>query len=269
VDSNPEGGRLGRKGVEATDLPVARAPAPGPVHWTRSELLAHASHELRDPLNTIIGFAELMSAGKVGSISDDHKEYLGDIVNSSHHLLDVIDGLLDIARLASGSMEFCNVATDPGRVVAEVREVLDGLASSKRIRVDAEIDSALAGAVLDPSKLRDVLRSYLSNALKFTLDGGHVTMRVLRDGPQGIRVEVVDTGIGIRPEDTHRLFVEFQQLDAGMAKKCPGTGLGLALTRRIVEAQGGRVGVRSEVGKGSTFWAVLPCGQPGDTPRGG
>jgi signal transduction histidine kinase len=103
-----------------------------------------------------------------------------------------------------------------------------------------------------------VLYNYLSNALKFTPEEGLVTIHALPEEGERVRIEVEDTGIGIRREDTHRLFVEFQQLDAGMSKKYAGTGLGLALTRRIVEAQGGSVGVRSEPGKGSTFWAVLP-----------
>ncbi|MGH7440540.1 MAG: PAS domain S-box protein [Polyangiaceae bacterium] len=229
----------------------------------KSEFLANMSHELRTPLNAIIGFAELMFKGKVGPVSDDHKEYLGDILNSSRHLLQLINDVLDLAKVESGKMEFRPEPIDLGKIIAEVRDILRGLASTKRIRIETNVDPSVSAAVLDPSKLKQVLYNYLSNALKFTPDEGSVTLRVLREDAERARIEVEDTGIGIRREDTHRLFVEFQQLDAGMAKKYAGTGLGLALTRRIVEAQGGTVGVRSEPGKGSTFWAVLPLSRPG------
>ena len=224
----------------------------------KSEFLANMSHELRTPLNAIIGFAELMFKGKVGAVSDDHKEYLGDILNSSRHLLQLINDVLDLAKVESGKMEFRPEPADLGKVIGEVRDILRGLASTKRIRVETKVDAGAAAVVLDPSKLKQVLYNYLSNALKFTPEAGLVTIQVIREDRERVRIEVEDTGIGIRREDTHRLFVEFQQLDAGMAKKYAGTGLGLALTKRVVEAQGGRVGVRSEPGKGSTFWAVLP-----------
>jgi signal transduction histidine kinase len=112
--------------------------------------------------------------------------------------------------------------------------------------------------VIDPSRLKQVLYNYLSNAIKFTPEGGHVTIRVAPQDADHFRLEVEDSGIGIPPQDMERLFVEFQQLDASVSKKYQGTGLGLALTRRIAEAQGGRVGVRSTPGQGSTFFAVLP-----------
>jgi PAS domain S-box-containing protein len=224
----------------------------------KSEFLANMSHELRTPLNAIIGFAELMFKEKVGPISPDHKEYLGDILNSSRHLLKLINGVLDLAKVESGQMEFRPEPLDLRAVVTEVSDILRGLASTKRIRIETKVNVSDAAAVLDPSKLKQVLYNYLSNALKFTPEEGLVTIQVMSEEGGRVRVEVRDTGIGIRREDTHRLFVEFQQLDAGMAKKHAGTGLGLALTRRIVEAQGGTVGVTSELGKGSTFWAVLP-----------
>jgi PAS domain S-box-containing protein len=224
----------------------------------KSEFLANMSHELRTPLNAIIGFSELMFKGKVGAVSDEHKEYLGDILNSSRHLLKLINDVLDLAKVESGKMEFVAESVDIGEVVVEVCDILRGIASAKRIRIQTEIESGFPPARLDPSKLKQVLYNYLSNALKFTPEDGLVTIRVTSEGRDCVRIEVEDTGIGIRPEDTHRLFIEFQQLDAGMAKKYAGTGLGLALTKRIVEAQGGSVGLRSEPGKGAAFWAVFP-----------
>jgi len=224
----------------------------------KSEFVANMSHELRSPLNGIIGFAELMHSGKTGPLSDPHKEYLGDILTSSRHLLHLINDVLDLARVEAGRMEFHPEAVDLAKLVGEVRDGLRTLAAAKRIQVKMEIDPGLTGVTADPAKLKQLLYNYLSNALKFTPDGGRVTVRVGPEDADTYRIEVEDTGIGIRPEDLGRLFVEFQQLDAGAAKKHKGTGLGLALTKRIVEAQSGKVGVRSAPGTGSVFFAVLP-----------
>jgi PAS domain S-box-containing protein len=224
----------------------------------KSEFLANMSHELRTPLNAIIGFTELLHDGKVGAVSGEQKEFLGDILTSSRHLLQLINDVLDLSKVESGKMEFRPESLDLERVVGEVRDILRSLSASKRIRVDTEIAPNLGDVLLDPGKLKQVLYNYLSNALKFTPDEGQVTVRVVSEGPDHMRLEVEDTGIGIRAEDMPRLFVEFQQLDASTGKKYAGTGLGLALTKRIVEAQEGRVGVSSTPGQGSTFFAVLP-----------
>jgi PAS domain S-box-containing protein len=223
----------------------------------KSEFLANMSHELRTPLNAIIGFSELMHDGKVGAVSADQQEYLGDILTSSRHLLQLINDVLDLAKVESGKMEFFPESVDLGRLVSEVGDILRTLAAKKRIRIEVA-KSDVTGIVSDPSKLKQILYNYLSNALKFSPEGGRVDVRALSEGDEAFRIEVEDRGIGIREEDLGRLFVEFQQLDAGTAKKYAGTGLGLALTRKIVEAQGGSVGVRSVEGRGSVFWAVLP-----------
>jgi protein-histidine pros-kinase len=224
----------------------------------KSEFLANMSHELRTPLNAVIGFAELMFKGKVGPVSERHQEYLGDILTSSRHLLQLINDVLDLAKVESGKLEFQPETLDLAKVVNEVRDILRGLAASKGIRVATEVLPEVATVTLDPSKLKQVLYNYLSNALKFTPDGGSILVRAIPEDEHRVRLEVRDTGIGVRSEDLNRLFVEFQQLDSGSAKKYPGTGLGLALTRRIVEAQGGQVGVESHFAKGSLFWATLP-----------
>jgi protein-histidine pros-kinase len=224
----------------------------------KSEFLANMSHELRTPLNAIIGFTEMMSDGKLGLVTDDQKEYLGDILASSRHLLQLIDGVLDLAKVESGKMEFHPEPVDVALLVSEAREMLRRLALDRRISVSVEMAAGFDGVVTDAGKLKQVVYNFLSNALKFTPEDGRVVVRVGPETPDEFRLEVEDTGIGIRPEDLGRLFVEFQQLDAGTAKKYPGTGLGLALTKRIVEAQGGKVGVRSAAGRGSTFFAVLP-----------
>jgi signal transduction histidine kinase/DNA-binding response OmpR family regulator len=224
----------------------------------KSEFLANMSHELRTPLNAIIGFAELMHDAKVGPISLAHKDCLQDILTSSRHLLQLINDVLDLSKVEAGKMEFRPEKVDLARLVGEVRDILRGLSAEKRIRMAVQIDPALGEVVLDPGKLKQVLYNFLSNALKFTPDGGGVAVRARGEGPDEFRLEVEDTGIGIRPEDLPRLFTEFQQLDASASKAYPGTGLGLALTKRMVEAQGGRIGVSSTPGQGSVFFAVLP-----------
>jgi PAS domain S-box-containing protein len=224
----------------------------------KSEFLANMSHELRTPLNAIIGFAELMYDGKVEASSQQQREFLGHILASGRHLLQLVNDILDLSKVEAGKMEFRPEPIDVARIVGEVVTMLRSVAVAKSLRVETSVDVAVEGIVLDPARLKQVLYNYLSNALKFTPDGGRVRVRVTRDTFDTIRLDVEDTGPGIKPSDLDRLFIEFQQLDATLNKKHAGTGLGLALTRRIVEAQGGSVGVRSTPGEGSVFHAILP-----------
>ncbi len=224
----------------------------------KSEFLANMSHELRTPLNGIIGFAEIMHDEKVGPVSADHKEYLQDILTSARHLLQLINDVLDLSKVEAGKFEFVPQRTDPEIVVGEVRDIVRTLAAKKRIKLRAEIDPSLSSVEADPRSLKQILYNYVSNAIKFTPDDGEVTLRVKAENADYFRIEVEDNGVGIRPEDLNRLFVEFQQLDSSSSKQYSGTGLGLALTKRIVEAQGGRVGVSSTPGKGSSFHVILP-----------
>jgi PAS domain S-box-containing protein len=228
----------------------------------KSEFLANMSHELRTPLNSIIGFAQLLRDGEVDRDSPQHNEFLGDILTSGRHLLQLINDVLDLAKVESGKMDFRPETVDLRHLVSEVGAVLRSIAASKRIQLDTDVASDLASVSLDPARLKQVLYNYLSNAIKFTPEGGRVSLRVSSEGAEAIRIEVEDTGVGIAPSDFERLFVEFQQLDAAATKKQGGTGLGLALTKRIVEAQGGSVGVKSVRGEGSVFFAVLPKSVP-------
>jgi protein-histidine pros-kinase len=224
----------------------------------KSEFLANMSHELRTPLNSIIGFTELIHDEKVGPVSAEQKEYLGDMLTSSKHLLQLINDILDLSKIESGKMDFRPERIDLSTLLNEVKEILRTFSGAKRIPISVHVAPELGEVMTDPSKLKQIMYNYLSNALKFTADGGRVFVRAIPEGVEHFRVEVQDSGIGIRPEDIDRLFVEFQQLDASAAKKYAGTGLGLALTKRIVEAQGGWVGIQSVLGEGSTFFAVLP-----------
>jgi PAS domain S-box-containing protein len=232
----------------------------------KSEFLANMSHELRTPLNGIIGFSELMYNEDIGPLSPEHKEFVGDILTSGRHLLQLINDILDLSKVEAGKLEFRPEETELARVIQEVCDILRTLASKKNIEIKVSVDSLVREVFLDPGKLKQVLYNYLSNALKFTPERGKVHVVATAVGNGEFRLEVQDSGIGIEEKDMSRLFVEFQQLDEGASKKYQGTGLGLALTKKIVEAQRGRVGVTSEVGKGSTFFAILPIRSPGSGP---
>jgi CheY-like chemotaxis protein len=194
----------------------------------------------------------------VGPVAAKQQEFLGDILNSGRHLLQLINGVLDLAKVEAGKVEFHPEPLDPAQLVGEVVAILRTSASTRGIQVEAAIHPDLKELVIDPARLKQVLYNYLSNALKFSADGGRVAVRLTPEGDACFRLEVEDDGAGIARSDLGRLFVEFQQLEAGAAKKHGGTGLGLALTKRLVEAQGGQVGVRSEPGRSTVFHAVLP-----------
>jgi signal transduction histidine kinase/CheY-like chemotaxis protein len=225
----------------------------------KSEFLANMSHELRTPLNAIIGFAELLHDGQVEPGSPTHNEFLGDILNSGRHLLQLINDVLDLAKVEAGKLEFRPEIVEVSRLVGEVIAILRTTAAQKQIRVETQLDPTVTTLTIDPARLKQVAYNYLSNALKFTPVGGSVILRIKPEEGDRFRLEVQDTGIGISREDLGRLFVEFQQLEAGAAKRHQGTGLGLAVVRRLVEAQGGSVGVKSTLSVGSTFYASLPC----------
>ncbi len=228
-------------------------------HATRlkSEFLANMSHELRTPLNAILGFAELLHDGLVAPESPEHDEYLGDILTSGRHLLQLINDVLDLSKVEAGKLEFWPEAVSLPQLIAEVTGILRTKVATGRVHVEAHVADEVDVVVADPARLKQVLYNYLSNALKFTPPGGRIAVSVLSEGPERFRLEVADTGPGIAPDDLGRLFADFQQLGAGHDRNA-GTGLGLSLTKRLVEAQGGAVGARSVVGQGSVFHAVLP-----------
>ena len=214
------------------------------------------SHELRTPLNAIIGFAELLRDGKVGPVAAAHREYLDDILTSARHMQRLLNEGLSIPTIPVPRPMQNDAPLELSTLAMEVRDGLKLAATSKRIDVRFELEPALSLPGEHATKVRQILYNYLSNALKFTPEGGRIAVRACADRPDWFRLEVEDSGAGIPEEQLGKLFVEFQQLAAGKTKQ--GTGLGLALTRRIVEAQGGSVGVRSTVGRGSVFHAVLP-----------
>ena len=223
----------------------------------KSEFLANMSHELRTPLNGIIGFSELLIDGKPGAINSRQMEYLNVILSSGRHLLQLINDVLDLSKVESGRMELRTETFAVDQAVEEVVSVVSATARKKGVRIARQLSPTLSTVTLDRQKFVQVLYNLVSNAVKFT-DDGEVTLCVDQPQPDQLRIRVIDTGIGIRPADFSRLFVEFQQLDSGSARRYEGTGLGLALTKKIVEFQGGTVEVASEPGQGSVFTVTLP-----------
>ena len=175
--------------------------------------------------------------------------------------------MLDLAKVEAGKMEL-RLETFPVRkAVEEVTAVIKSIAHKKHIAVRIEVSDGLDAVTLDPRKFKQVLYNLLSNAVKFTDEGGQVDIHARRLDPHRLEVQVRDTGIGIKAEDINRLFTEFEQLDSGTTRRFEGTGLGLALTKKIIEFQGGRIGVQSEPAKGSVFTVVLPI-ITGEGPAG-
>ncbi len=224
----------------------------------KSEFLANMSHELRTPLNGIIGFSEFLFDEKPGPLNAKQKDYLNDILNSGRHLLHLINDVLDLSKVEAGKMELSPEAFALPKTVEEVCSVLSQMAEKKKIAVRRHIAASITSVTLDRQKFKQVLFNLLSNAVKFTDDGGQVDIIVGQRDPGLLTLQVRDTGIGIKPEDIGRLFAQFQQLESRLARRHGGTGLGLALTRKLVELQGGSVSVESEPGKGSTFSVILP-----------
>ncbi len=223
----------------------------------KSLFLANMSHELRTPLNAIIGFSDLLRSGMVAVDSPEHASFLGHIGSSGRHLLRLINDVLDLSKVEAGKFDFFPEPAKLALIFEDVGQMFQLELQRKKIRLSAFVEPGLDGLMLDVLRLKQVLYNYLSNAIKFTPDGGQISLRASSEGALQFRIEVEDSGIGIAADDLPRLFTQFQQLDAGYAKKYQGAGLGLALTQRLVHAQQGQVGVRSELGVGSVFHVVL------------
>jgi PAS domain S-box-containing protein len=230
----------------------------------KSDFLASMSHELRTPLNGIIGFAEFMIDGRPGPLNDKQKEYLGDVLASGRHLLQLINDLLDLSKVESGKMPLFPEAFRIAEAIEEVCAVMKPLAQPKNIAITTTIEPPLDVVTLDEQKIKQVLYNLLSNAVKFAGDGGQVQISAAIRDASRLVLSVSDNGIGIKAEDMARLFTDFEQLDAGIARRHTGTGLGLALTRRLVELHGGAINVESDFGNGSTFTVVLPLAVKGE-----
>jgi PAS domain S-box-containing protein len=238
-----------RKRVEASLLQASRL---------KSQFLANMSHELRTPLNGIIGFSELLVDGKAGALSAQQRGFLQDILASGRHLLHLVNDLLDISKIEAGRMELQEEDFAPAPAVEEACVVLAPAVAEKQIAMTTRVAPTLASVRLDRQKFKQVLLNLASNAVKFTDAGGRVDIELEPAGNDELRLCVSDSGIGITREDCARLFAEFHRVEASASNRRPGTGLGLALTKRLVELQGGRIEVDSEPGVGSRFTVHLP-----------
>jgi signal transduction histidine kinase len=215
------------------------------------------SHELRTPLNAVIGFSEVLLEEMFGGLNDKQTEYLQDILSSGRHLLSLINDILDLSKIEAGRMELELAAFELPPALENALTLVRERASRHGIGLHLAVDPQLGAIVGDERKIKQVLLNLLSNAVKFTPEGGQVAVRASRaDG--SVEISVSDTGIGIAAEDREAIFEEFRQVGSDYARKREGTGLGLALARRFVELHGGRLWVKSEVGKGSTFTFSLP-----------
>ena len=194
---------------------------------------------------------------KAGPINAQQREYLTDVLTSAKHLLQLINDVLDLAKIEAGKMELKVQAFSVRQEIDEVITIIRPMAVKKRLDLSMEAPDGSVTVTLDPLKFKQILYNLLSNAVKFTPENGQVSLAVTLKDHQ-VRLNVADTGIGIKVEDLQRLFHEFEQLESGLGRQQQGTGLGLALTKRIVELQGGSIAVESEFGKGSMFTVVLP-----------
>jgi len=232
----------------------------------KNQFLANMSHELRTPLNSIIGFSRVILKGIDGPINDTQAQDLSAIYNSGQHLLSLINNILDLSKIDSGKMELKISEINIGDIINSAMTTATGLAKDKSIKFKQIVPPDLPKIQVDPTRVRQVLINFLSNACKFT-DEGLITVEAsTTTGPEGIpeiMVTVTDTGNGIDQKDRAKLFQPFSQVDDSPTRRAGGTGLGLSISRSLIDLHGGRIGLlSSEVGKGSTFYFTLPVPQP-------
>jgi signal transduction histidine kinase len=223
----------------------------------KSEFLANMSHELRTPLNAIIGFSEVLQEKLFGELNEKQAEYTDDILTSGRHLLSLINEILDLSKVEAGRMELELAPFDLPLAIDNARTFVRERAVKHGITLDVDVDDRLGEYVGDERKIKQILLNLLSNAVKFTPEGGRISIAANKTD-NGAEISVSDTGIGIPPAEQPAIFEEFRQVGGDYAHKKEGTGLGLTLAKKFVELHGGRIWVKSEVGKGSTFSFTLP-----------
>jgi len=224
----------------------------------KSEFLANMSHELRTPLNAIIGFSEVLQAEMFGPLNAKQSEYSSDIHDSGEHLLALINDILDLSKIEAGQLELelseFDVRLAVNAAVALVRE----RCLRQQIRLTVEVQDGVATWVADLRRIKQVLVNLLGNAVKFTPAGGSIRLRTQVDASEGLVIEVADSGVGIAPEHHEIVFQEFRQVGSDGLRKAEGSGLGLALVKRLVEQHGGRITLRSELGQGASLRFNIP-----------
>jgi len=238
----------------------------------KSAFLANMSHELRTPLNAIIGFSEILEDQNFGPLNDKQLKYTRNVMSSGKHLLTMINDILDLSKIEAGKLELRRETFPLESTIDGIIGIVKVLANKKNIQLNYDIDPALTEIGADPRYFKQVLYNLLSNAVKFTQDGGRVDLSALlmedtEPAGRGLaQISVSDTGIGIAPEDYGKVFDEFQQIDDSYSRMQEGTGLGLALCKKLVELHGGEISFSSEKGTGSTFTFTIPIAYSPDTP---
>ena len=236
------------------------------VSRLKSEFLANMSHELRTPLNAILGFSELLRDDLAGKITEkQRKDCLDNIYNSGRHLLSLINDVLDLTKIEAGRMDLVYEEFGVESATREVLNVLRSLAIKKDIEITSSVEPSDALLIADKNKFKQVLYNLLSNAIKFTPPSGKVTVQA-RAQDQLLKISVQDSGIGIPKDFQHKIFGAFYQVQSASNREYPGTGLGLALTKKLVELHGGSIGFDSADGHGTTFTVELPL-RPGPSKR--
>jgi signal transduction histidine kinase/CheY-like chemotaxis protein len=231
------------------------------VDQLKSQFLANMSHELRTPLNSIIGFSRVILKGIDGAVTDLQQQDLTAIYNSGQHLLGLINDILDLARIEAGKMELNFEEVHLAELTTSVLSTAKGLVKEKQIQLLQRIPSDMPSVRGDTMRVRQVLLNLISNSSKFTDEGSITVQALTQKGPTGkmeALINVIDTGPGISLEDQEKLFKAFSQVDGSATRKTGGSGLGLSICANLVQLHGGRIGVTSEVGKGSTFWFTIP-----------
>ncbi len=230
------------------------------ANQAKSAFLANMSHELRTPVNAIIGFSESMKHemfGPVGSIK--YREYADDIYASGLHLLDLINDILDLSKIESETEELREETIKIAKFLRTVQPLVEGSAETGGVELDMDVSELLPPLYADSRKLKQILVNLLSNALKFTEPGGKVTLRAWCQENCGFVFQVVDTGIGIALEDIPKALAPFHQIDSDLNRKYEGTGLGLPLTKSLVELHGGSMDLQSQPGVGTTVTVRFPA----------
>ena len=225
----------------------------------KDEFLASTSHELRTPLNAILGLSEALLDEVYGSLTERQSRSLTTINTSGQHLLALINDILDLAKIESGKEKLHYCCVELPNLSNASLDFVKAQANQKNIQLEAQIESALGCVELDERRIKQVLINLLTNAVKFTPDGGKVSLNVWGNAEdEQIIFQVIDTGIGIKPDDMDKLFASFVQIESSLSRRYEGTGLGLALVKNIVELHGGSISVASEVDRGSQFTVILP-----------
>jgi two-component system, cell cycle sensor histidine kinase PleC len=225
----------------------------------KSQFLANMSHELRTPLNAIIGFSEILATGSDRDVSMEKvRAYAKDINYSGKHLLDVVNGILDIARIEAGSLDLREEWADIDELVHMPMKVCQPRIDENKLTLAIEIEPKLPPLHCDARLVRQILINLVSNASKFTLEGGKITVTVSRRPDKGLRMVVADTGIGIAKEDIEDAMTPFRQVDNELGRRYGGTGLGLPLSKAFIELHGGHFDLASETGKGTTITLDFP-----------